>query len=126
MGANLPVTCALIGHDQFKLQAVKIDGLREMLLRVERAAEVFEFAVVLGQLQRALHVKPAADLQKGLFDIVVFDLHGFLAHDALALHDAAPKPVVVHVCLLAAGRRMRYNNKSVRLFAADRTVIVLD
>ena len=44
-----------------------------MLLGKERAAEFLEFAVVLGQLNRALYVKTAADFQKGFFDIVVFD-----------------------------------------------------
>ena len=57
----------------------------------------------------ALNDKPY--FQKGLLDVIAFDLHGFLPEDALTLHHAAPKPVVVHVCLLAAGRRMRYNNK---------------
>ena len=54
-----------------------------MLFGEGRAAEFFKFAVVLGQLNRALYIEAAADFQKGLFDVVVFDFDRLLPVDAM-------------------------------------------
>ena len=70
--------------EQLDFELVKVDGLGEMLLRVKRAAELLPFAVMLGQLQRALHVEAAAKLQKGGLDIPVVNLDGFVFYNAVA------------------------------------------
>ena len=62
-----------------------------MLLSIERAAELFPLAVVLGQLKRALHVKAAAKLQKRGFDVAVVNFDGFVFDDAVMGEDAPPQ-----------------------------------
>ena len=67
-----------------------------MLLGVGRSAELFELTVVLGQLQRTLHVKEAADFKERFLDIAVFNVHGLALVDPVIADDAAPKAVFLH------------------------------
>ena len=80
-----------------------------MLFAVKCAPEFFKFAVVLGQLQRALYVKSAAKLQKRGLDIPVDNIHGLALLDAVMIDDPAPEAVIVHGFLLYAARGLRYN-----------------